>query len=132
MAKKTVKARGKKKRKLKVESGIAYIKSTFNNTIVAITDDSGNVLTTASAGKIGMKGSRKGTSYAGGIAAQEAAREAMKNNGIQKVKVRVKGPGSSRETAIRSLEAAGLEILSIQDITPIPHNGCRPPKPRRV
>ena len=122
----------KSKKKVHIESAIAYIKSTFNNTIVSITDDAGNVLASSSAGAAGMKGSRKGTSYAGGIAAQAAARSAMKNNGVLKVKVLVKGPGSSRETAIRSLEAEGLEIISIQDITPIPHNGCRAPKPRRV
>ncbi len=131
MAKKIIK-RAKKKRKLKVESGIAYIKSTFNNTIISITDEQGNVLTWASSGTIGMKGSRKGTAYAGGLAAQQAARKAMKNNDLRNVRVRVKGPGSSRETAIRSLESEGLNITSIQDITPIPHNGCRPPKPRRV
>lgn len=131
MAKKKIKKRKKKKR-VKVETGIAYIKSTFNNTIVSITDNSGNVLTWSSSGTVGMKGSRKGTSYAGGLAAQEAARNAIKNNKMSKVKVRVKGPGSSRETAIRSMESEGLQIMSIQDITPIPHNGCRPPKPRRV
>jgi small subunit ribosomal protein S11 len=124
--------KAKKKRKPKVESGIAYIKSTFNNTVVSITDEQGNVLTSASSGAAGMKGSRKGTAYAGGLAAQTAARNAMRNNGLTKVNIRVKGPGSSRETAVRSLEAEGLEILSIQDITPVPHNGCRPPKPRRV
>ncbi|MFC2061973.1 30S ribosomal protein S11 [Elusimicrobiota bacterium] len=122
----------KKKKKLKVDSGIAYIKSTFNNTIVSIADDGGNVLNWVSAGSMGMKGSRKGTAYAGGLAAQEAAKRAIKENGMRSVHVKVKGPGSSRETAIRSLEAGGLEVMSIQDITPIPHNGCRPPRPRRV
>ena len=131
MAKKKI-VKKKQKRKIKVDSGIAYIKSTFNNTIVSITDEEGNVLTWATAGGIGMKGSKKGTAYAGGMAAQDAARKAIKNNGMRKVKVRVKGPGSSRETAIRSLESEGLEIVSIQDITPIPHNGCRAPKTRRV
>jgi len=131
MAKKTD-TKKKKSRKAKVESGIAYVKSTFNNTIVSITDDDGNVLTWASAGGIGMKGSKKGTAYAGGLAAQDAAKKAIKNNGLRKVRVRVKGPGSSRETAVRSLEAEGLEIISVQDITTIPHNGCRPPKARRV
>lgn len=122
----------KRKKKVKVNSGIAYIKSTFNNTIVSITDEEGNVLTWATAGGIGMKGSKKGTAYAGGLAAQAAARKVIKNNGMRKVRIRVKGPGSSRETAIRSLEAEGLEIISVQDITAIPHNGCRPPKARRV
>ncbi len=122
----------KRKKKVKVNSGIAYIKSTFNNTIVSITDEEGNVLTWATAGGIGMKGSKKGTAYAGGLAAQTAARKVIKNNGMRKVRIRVKGPGSSRETAIRSLEAEGLEIISVQDITAIPHNGCRPPKARRV
>lgn len=129
---KKVDTKKKKKRKIKVDSGIAYIKSTFNNTIVSITDEEGNVLTWATAGAIGMKGSKKGTAYAGGLAAQDAARKVMKNNGMRRVKVRIKGPGSSRETAIRSLEAEGLEITSIQDITAIPHNGCRAPKARRV
>jgi small subunit ribosomal protein S11 len=131
MAKKTD-IKKKKKKKLKVESGIAYVKSTFNNTIVSITDEDGNVLTWASAGGVGMKGSKKGTAYAGGLAAQNAARKAIKNNGLRRVIVRVKGPGSSRETAVRSLEAEGLEIVSVQDITTIPHNGCRAPKVRRV
>jgi len=129
---KKVDTKKKKKKKARVDTGIAYIKSTFNNTIVSITDDEGNVLTWATAGGIGMKGSKKGTAYAGGLAAQEAARKAIKNNGLRKVRVRVKGPGSSRETAVRSLEAEGLEIVSVQDITAIPHNGCRAPKARRV
>ncbi len=126
------KIKGKKKRKQKVELAVVHIKSTFNNTIVSVTDEQGNVLASASAGEIGMKGSRKGTAYAGGLAAQEAARKAVRGNGVRKVHVKVNGPGSSRETAVRSLEAAGLEVLSIQDVTPIPHNGCRAPKPRRV
>ncbi len=129
---KKVDIKKKRKRKAKIDSGIVYVKSTFNNTIVSITDDEGNVITWASAGGIGMKGSKKGTAYAGGLAAQSAARKAMKNNGLRRVKVRVKGPGSSRETAIRSLEAEGLEIVSVQDVTAVPHNGCRPPKVRRV
>ena len=111
--------------------GIAYIKSTFNNTIVTITDRAGNVITWASAGAAGFKGSRKGTPYAAGLAAEAAARAAMEH-GVREVEVRVKGPGSGRETAIRSLQAAGLEITAIKDVTPIPHNGCRPPKRRRV
>ena len=126
------KAKGKKKKKAKVESAIVHVKSSFNNTIVSITDEQGNLLATSSAGSAGMKGSRKGTAYAGGIAAHEAAKNAMKNNGVVRVKVMLTGPGSSRETAVRSLESAGLQIISIQDVTPIPHNGCRAPKPRRV
>ncbi len=129
---KKIQKKTNKKRRIKIESAVAYIKSTFNNTIVSITDNEGNVLTFASAGGVGMKGSRKGTAYAGGLAAREATKKAIKNNGVCRVKVIVKGPGSSRETAIRSMEAAGLDIISIQDVTPIPHNGCRPPKPRRV
>ncbi|MFH1414933.1 MAG: 30S ribosomal protein S11 [Elusimicrobiota bacterium] len=129
---KQIDTKKKKKRKAKVDIGIAYVKSTFNNTIVSITDDDGNVLTWASAGSLGMKGSKKGTAYAGGLAAQEAAKTAIKNNGMRSVNVKVKGPGSSRETAVRSLESAGLGILSVQDITAVPHNGCRQPKPRRV
>ncbi len=122
----------KKKKKLKVSRGIVYIKSTFNNSIVSITDTQGNVITWASAGTSGMKGSKKGTAYAGGLAAQQAAMKAIKENGLREVDVKVKGTGSSRETAVRNLEAAGLKIMSLQDITPIPHNGCRPPRPRRV
>ncbi|MBN2407963.1 MAG: 30S ribosomal protein S11 [Elusimicrobia bacterium] len=129
---KNIVKKGKRKRKIKIDTGVVYIKSTFNNTIVSITDETGCVLTWASAGSIGMKGSRKGTAYAGGLAAQEAAKKAIKENGIRNVIVKVKGPGSSRETAIRSLEAQGLEILSVQDITPVPHNGCRSARPRRV
>ncbi len=132
MAKKRKVKKRKKKRKIKVEKAKVYIKSTFNNTIVSITDENGNVLTSASTGDVGMKGSRKGTAYAGGLAAQEAAKKAMRDCGVRRVDVKVKGPGSSRETAIRSLESAGLEVLTIEDITPIPHNGCRAPKPRRV
>ena len=121
----------KKKKKLKVQNGQAHIKSTFNNTIVTLTDRKGNTISWASAGKLGFKGSRKGTPYAAQVAADDAAETAM-NLGLKEVEVFVKGPGSGREAAIRALQAAGLEVASIQDVTPIPHNGCRPPKRRRV
>lgn len=114
-----------------VESGVAHIKSTFNNTIVTITDPHGNAISWASSGTMGFKGSRKGTPFAAQMAAEAAAKAAMEH-GMRTVEVRVKGPGSGREAAIRSLQAAGLEVSSIQDVTPIPHNGCRPPKRRRV
>jgi len=114
-----------------VPVGIAHIRSTFNNTIVTITDKQGNVLTWASAGSQGFKGSRKGTPFAASMAAEAAARAAMEH-GVREIEVYVKGPGSGREAAIRSLQAAGLEVNLIKDVTPIPHNGCRPPKRRRV
>lgn len=120
------------KRKEKVDAhGIAHIKATFNNTLVTLTDRKGNVISWASAGTIGYKGSRKSTPFAAQLAAEASAREAM-DLGLRKIEVRVKGPGSGREAAIRSLQAAGLEIEAIKDVTPIPHNGCRPPKRRRV
>ena len=128
------KAKAKKprrKEKKNVAHGRAHIKSTFNNTIVTITDLQGNTLSWASAGNVGFKGSRKSTPFAAQLAAEAAARRAQEH-GLQKVDVFVKGPGSGRETAIRSLAAAGLEILGIQDVTPVPHNGCRPRKRRRV
>jgi len=122
----------KSKKKERVDAnGVAYIKATFNNTIISITDDQGSVISWASAGRVGFKGSRKNTPFAAQLAAQQAAREAM-DLGLRRVNVRVKGPGSGRESAIRSLQAVGLEIVSIKDVTPIPHNGCRPPKRRRV
>jgi small subunit ribosomal protein S11 len=114
-----------------VEVGIAHIRSTFNNTIVSITDMGGNVISWASAGTVGFKGSRKSTPFAAQMAAEAAARAAMEH-GMKTVEVAVKGPGAGREAAIRSLQAAGLEISGIRDVTPIPHNGCRPPKRRRV
>ena len=114
-----------------VTHGHAYIKSTFNNTIVSITDPTGAVISWASSGQVGFKGSRKSTPYAAQLAAEAAANRA-KEHGVRKVDVFVKGPGSGRETAIRSLQAAGLEVGSIQDVTPVAHNGCRPPKRRRV
>lgn len=116
--------------KKSIVNGQAHIKSTFNNTIVSITDPTGAVISWASAGEVGFKGSRKSTPYAAQMAAESAARRAMEM-GLKKVDVFVKGPGSGRETAIRSLQAAGLELGTIQDVTPTPHNGCRPPKRRR-
>ena len=132
---KTAATKGKvklrKKEKKNVAVGQAYIKSTFNNTIVSITDPSGAVISWSSAGQVGFKGSRKSTPFAAQMAAEAAAKRAMEH-GMKKVDVFVKGPGSGRETAIRSLQASGLEVGTIQDMTPIPHNGCRPPKRRRV
>ena len=121
----------RRKEKKNVAHGHAHIKSTFNNTIVSITDPTGAVISWASAGQVGFKGSRKSTPFAAQMAAEAAARRAMEH-GMRKVDVFVKGPGSGRETAIRSLQATGLEVGSIQDMTPVPHNGCRPPKRRRV
>lgn len=125
--------KGKTKRtKKKVDAvGIAYIKASFNNTIITLTDTYGNTISWASSGKLGFKGSRKSTSFAAQQAAQAVAKEA-RDMGLQKVAVMVKGPGSGREAAIRSLQAAGLRITAIKDLTPIPHNGCRPKKVRRV
>ena len=121
----------RRKEKKNVAVGQAYIKSTFNNTIVSITDPSGAVISWSSAGQVGFKGSRKSTPFAAQMAAEAAAKRAMEH-GMKKVDVFVKGPGSGRETAIRSLQASGLEVGTIQDMTPVPHNGCRPPKRRRV
>jgi small subunit ribosomal protein S11 len=121
----------KKKEKRNVPHGVAHIKATFNNTIVAISDPEGSLLSWASAGKIGFKGSRKGTPFAAQVAAQNAAQIA-RDSGVRSVDVVVKGPGGGRESAIRSLQASGVEIKSIKDVTPIPHNGCRPRKRRRV
>ena len=129
MAKKVVGT--KRKEKKHVESGAAHIRSTFNNTIVTITDTNGNALSWASAGGLGFRGSRKSTPFAAQMAAEQAAKAAMEH-GLRQVEVFVKGPGSGREAAIRALQAAGLEVNSIKDVTPIPHNGCRPPKRRRV
>ena len=121
----------RRKERKNVAHGHAHIKSTFNNTIVSITDPAGAVIAWASSGQVGFKGSRKSTPFAAQLAAEAAARRAMEH-GLRKVDVFVKGPGSGRETAIRSLQAAGLEVGTISDVTPQPHNGCRPPKRRRV
>ena len=124
---------GTKKRKVKkmVPSGIAHIQATFNNTIITITDKEGNVVTWSSAGTQGFKGSRKSTPFAAQLAAEGAAKKAMEQ-GMRSIDVYVKGPGAGRESALRSLQAAGLRVHLIKDVTPIPHNGCRPPKRRRV
>ncbi len=122
---------GKKKERRNIPEGIAHIQSTFNNTIITITDLSGNVITWSSSGVRGFKGSRKSTPFAAQMAAEDAVRKA-KEQGVRSVKVYVKGPGSGREAALRSLQTAGLDISLIKDVTPIPHNGCRPPKRRRV
>ena len=121
----------RRKERKNIAHGVAHIKSTFNNTIVTITDPAGAVIAWSSSGQVGFKGSRKSTPYAAQMAAEAAARRAQEH-GMRKVDVLVKGPGSGRETAIRSLQAAGLEVGSIADVTPQPHNGCRPPKRRRV
>jgi small subunit ribosomal protein S11 len=123
--------RSKKKVRKNIESGVAHISSTFNNTIVTITDKGGNALSWASAGGLGFRGSRKSTPFAAQQAAEVAAKAAMEH-GLKNVEVYVKGPGAGREAAIRSLQATGLEVNMIKDVTPIPHNGCRPPKRRRV
>ncbi|MDI6801749.1 MAG: 30S ribosomal protein S11 [Thermodesulfovibrionales bacterium] len=120
-----------KRIKKNVPTGSAHIQTTFNNTIVSITDQSGNVIAWSSAGSLGFKGSRKGTPFAAQMASETAAKKAMEA-GMKQVDVYVKGPGAGRETAIRALQAAGLEITLIKDVTPVPHNGCRPPKRRRV
>jgi small subunit ribosomal protein S11 len=125
------KTRTKRRERKNVPVGKAFITSTFNNTMITLTDPSGAVLSWGSAGTAGFKGSRKSTPYAAGLAAETAARKAIEH-GLRQVEVRVKGPGSGREAAIRSLQAAGLQVTSIRDVTPIPHNGCRPPKRRRV
>ena len=122
----------KKKKKIKVDTeGIATIQASFNNTIISLTDNYGNVISWASAGTVGFKGSRKNTPFAAQQAAQKAAREAL-DLGLNRVEVRVKGPGAGREAAIRALSLAGLQVFAIKDVTPIPHDGCRPPKRRRV
>lgn len=127
-----VKKKKARKKGQKVDSrGVAHIKATFNNTIVCITDTDGNVISWSSAGKSGFKGSKKSTPFAAQLAAQASAKEAIEQ-GLRRIEVFVKGPGSGREAAIRSLQAAGLEIVAIRDVTPIPHNGCRAPKRRRV
>ncbi|MDY0410066.1 30S ribosomal protein S11 [Virgibacillus soli] len=121
----------KRRVKKNIETGIAHIRSTFNNTIVTISDAHGNVISWSSAGALGFKGSRKSTPFAAQMAAETAAKTAVEN-GMKTLEVTVKGPGAGREAAIRSLQAAGLEVTAIRDVTPVPHNGCRPPKRRRV
>ena len=131
MARQPTKKSGSKKQKRNIPNGVAYIQSTFNNSIVTITDQNGDVISWASAGSSGFKGAKKGTPFAAQTAAESAARRAT-DQGMRQIEVMVSGPGAGRETAIRALQGAGLEITLIRDITPIPHNGCRPPKRRRV
>lgn len=123
--------RGKRKERKNISYGVAHIHSTFNNTIIGVTDKEGNLLSWASGGNVGFKGTRKSTPYAAQMAAQQVAKQAQ-DHGVQEIDVVVKGPGPGRESAIRSLQAAGLQVNMIRDDTPIPHNGCRPPKRRRV
>ncbi|MDO9535423.1 MAG: 30S ribosomal protein S11 [Bacillota bacterium] len=131
MAKRKTTSRPRRRERKNIEHGIAHIKSSFNNTIISISDLQGNNVSWSSAGTVGFKGSRKSTPFAAQLAAESAARSAM-DHGMKQVEVFVKGPGAGREAAIRSLQAAGLEVNLIKDVTPIPHNGCRPPKRRRV
>jgi small subunit ribosomal protein S11 len=131
VAKPTGSRRPRRKERKNIAFGVAHIKSSFNNTIISITDLEGNVLSWASAGNAGFKGSRKSTPFAAQLAAEQAARRAMEH-GVRKVDVVVKGPGSGRETAIRSIQNVGIEVTGIKDVTPVPHNGCRPPKRRRL
>jgi small subunit ribosomal protein S11 len=131
MANKKKPTRVRRRERKQIPKGKAYIQSTFNNTIITLTDPQGNVIAWRSAGTMGVKGSRKSTAYAAQMAATEAAKRAMEH-GLRQVDVNVKGPGSGREAAIRSLQAAGLSVTSIRDVTPMPHNGCRPPKRRRI
>lgn len=125
--KKVIKAKGSKN----VHTGIVFVQATFNNTMVTVTDQVGNVLSWSSSGKMGFRGSRKGTAYAAQVVAQDACRKAM-GHGLREVEVRLRGPGSGRESAVRALQALGIDVLMIKDVTPTPHNGCRPPKARRV
>jgi len=131
LARKATTGKAKPKEKKNIAHGIAHVQSTFNNTIVAIADTKGNIISWASAGTVGFKGTKKGTPFAAQLAAEASARRAMEH-GLKRVDVYVRGPGSGRETAIRALQAVGLDVSSIRDVTPIPHNGCRPPKRRRV
>lgn len=124
---KIIKAKGSKN----IHSGIVHVRSTFNNTMVSVTDKAGNLLGWSTSGKMGFRGSRKGTAYAAQVVAQDACRQAM-GHGLREVEVRLRGPGSGRESAVRAVQALGIEVTSIKDTTPIPHNGCRPPKARRV
>lgn len=131
MAKPTNTRRPRRKERKNVSHGVVHIKSSFNNTIVAISDTDGNVISWASGGNVGYKGSRKSTPFAAQLAAEQAARKAMEH-GLRKVDVVVKGPGSGRETAIRAIQNVGIEVVGIKDVTPVPHNGCKPPKRRRM
>jgi small subunit ribosomal protein S11 len=132
MAKAAAATKTKKKKKIQAESlGVAHVKATFNNVLITLTDVRGNTLSWATAGKMGFKGSRKNTPFAAQVSAENAAKEAF-DMGLRKVDVLIKGPGSGREAAVRALQTAGIEVLTIRDITPMPHNGCRPPKKRRV
>lgn len=131
MAKRKQNVRSKRKVKKHVEVGVVHIRSTFNNTIITITDTQGNAISWATSGNLGFRGSRKSTPFAAQMAAETAAKVAM-DNGMRTVEVNVKGPGAGREAAIRALQATGLEVTAIRDVTPVPHNGCRPPKRRRV
>jgi small subunit ribosomal protein S11 len=130
MARKQV-AKGKQKERKNIPNGVAHIHASFNNTLITITDPQGNTISWASAGNVNFKGSRKGTPFAAQVAADKASRIAQEN-GMKRIEVQVTGPGSGRETAIRALQASGLEVTQITDVTPLPHNGCRPPKRRRV
>ena len=125
------KTRGRRRERKNITSGVAHVNATFNNTMITITDAQGNAISWASAGGMGFKGSRKSTPYAAQVAAEEAAKKAMEH-GMSTIEVEVKGPGSGRESALRALQATGFTITAIRDVTPIPHNGCRPPKRRRV
>jgi small subunit ribosomal protein S11 len=124
-------ARARKKEKKNIVTGVAHVAATFNNTIITITDTQGNAISWSSAGSLGFKGSRKSTPYAAQVAAEDAGKKAVEH-GMRTLEVEVSGPGSGRESALRALQAVGLQVTSIRDVTPIPHNGCRPPKRRRV
>jgi len=130
MAKQTASRRPRKRDRKNISTGVVHIKSSFNNTIVTITDPAGNVIAWASSGGVGYTGSRKSTPFAAQLAAEKAARAAIEH-GMRRAEVEVKGPGSGRDTAVRSIQNAGIEVISIKDVTPVPHNGCRPPKRRR-
>ena len=131
MAKQPSQGRVRRRERKNITSGVAHVNSTFNNTLITITDAQGNAISWSSAGSMGFKGSRKSTPYAAQVAAEDAGRKAMEH-GVKTLEVNVRGPGSGRESALRALQAAGFTITSIRDVTPIPHNGCRPPKRRRV
>ena len=131
MAREVSSTRVRKRERKNITSGVAHVAATFNNTMVTITDPKGNTIGWSSSGKMGFKGSRKSTAYAAQVVSQDACRQAM-SHGLKEVEVRVKGPGAGRESAVRAVQAIGIDIISIKDVTPIPHNGCRPKKARRV